>query len=62
MPDYQNELSGLMVTMIVGGTFIPMLMGIVADNVNITFSFVVPMLCMCYIIFLGIINFKKINR
>jgi fucose permease len=59
MPDYQNELSGLMVTMIVGGTFIPMIMGIVADNVNITFSFVVPMLCMCYIIFLGILNYKK---
>ncbi len=59
MPDYQNELSGLMVTMIVGGTFIPMIMGIVADNVNITFSFVVPMLCMCYIIFLGILNFKR---
>ncbi|MDD4144312.1 MAG: MFS transporter [Prolixibacteraceae bacterium] len=62
MPEYQNELSGLMVTMIVGGTFIPMIMGIVADNVNITFSFVVPMLCMCYIIFLGILNYKKINR
>jgi fucose permease len=59
MPQYQNELSGLMVTMIVGGTFIPMIMGSVADLTNITFAFIVPLLCLCYITFLGFINFNK---
>jgi fucose permease len=61
MPDHQNELSGLMVTMIAGGAFIPMIMGRVADLQNITFAFIVPLLCLCYVIFLGFINYK-INR
>jgi len=59
MPEYQNELSGLMITMIVGGTFIPMIMGSVADFTNITFAFIVPLVCLCYITFLGFINFNK---
>ena len=61
MPNHQNELSGLMVTMIAGGAFIPMIMGRVADLQNITFAFIVPLLCLCYVIFLGFINYK-INR
>ncbi len=59
MPQYQNELSGLMVTMIVGGTFLPMIMGSVADLTNITLAFIVPLLCMCYVIFLGVLNYRK---
>jgi len=62
MPDHQNELSGLMVTMIVGGTFIPMIMGIVADTTSITFAFIVPLACLCYITFLGIINFNRNHK
>jgi len=52
----------LMVTMIVGGTFIPLLMGLVADASTITFSFTVPLLCICYILFLGIINNHKKSK
>ena len=59
MPKHQNELSGLLVTMIVGGTFIPMIMGAVADATTITLSFIVPFVCLSYIAFLGIINYKK---
>jgi MFS transporter, FHS family, L-fucose permease len=59
MPEHQNELSGLLVTMIVGGTFIPMIMGSVADTTNITLAFIVPLACLCYITFLGIINYNK---
>lgn len=62
MPEYQNELSGLMVTMIVGGTFIPLLMGLAADAFTITFSFIVPLICICYVIFLGIINNHKTRK
>ena len=61
MPQHQNELSGLMVTMIVGGAFIPMMMGSVADTIGITWAFVVPLVCICYILFLGFLNFKKIK-
>jgi len=62
MPQHQNELSGLMVTMIVGGTFIPMIMGAVADTTTITFAFIVPLICMGYITFLGIINYNKKHK
>jgi len=62
MPEHQNELSGLMVTMIVGGTFIPIIMGSVADSLNITLAFFVPLLCISYIIFLGVINYNKIKK
>jgi len=48
--------------MIVGGTFIPMIMGIVADTTSITMAFVVPLACLCYITFLGIINFNKNHK
>ncbi|MGV8091091.1 MAG: sugar MFS transporter [Mangrovibacterium sp.] len=61
-PEYQNELSGLMVTMIVGGTFVPVIMGSVADIGTITLSFIVPLACTGYILFLGIINNKRIPR
>jgi len=61
MPGCQNELSGLMVTMIIGGTFIPMMMGSVADKTSVAFAFVVPLIGICYVIFLGIMNYSK-NR
>jgi fucose permease len=61
MPGHQNELSGLMVTMIVGGTFVPMIMGTIADATTITFAFIVPLVCISYVIFLGIMNYKKVE-
>ena len=61
MPEHQNELSGLMVTMIVGGAFIPLTMGLVADAASITWAFVVPLACICYILFLGFLNYNKKN-
>jgi fucose permease len=59
IPQYQNELSGLMVTMIVGGAFIPTIMGTVADSINITMAFIVPLICLCYVLFLGFLNYNK---
>jgi len=59
IPQYQNELSGLMVTMIVGGAFIPTIMGTVADSMNITLAFIVPLVCICYVLFLGFLNYNK---
>jgi len=48
-----------MVTMIVGGAFIPLMMGSVADAINITWAFAVPLVCICYILFLGFLNYHK---
>ena len=49
MPEKTNELSGLMVTAIVGGAFIPLLMGFVADKTSVVTGFIVPLAALFYI-------------
>lgn len=49
MPERTNELSGLMVTAIVGGAILPLLMGVVADAASIVGGFVVPLAALIYI-------------
>jgi MFS transporter, FHS family, L-fucose permease len=49
MPQKTNELSGLMVTAIVGGAFIPPIMGLVADTTSIEYGFLVPLVALLYI-------------
>ena len=49
MPERANELSGLMVTAIVGGALLPLLMGFIADVSNTTVAFIVPVVCVVYI-------------
>jgi fucose permease len=58
MPQRSNELSGLMVTAIVGGAFIPPLMGFVADQTTVMLGFAVPMICILYIAWLAFSNKK----
>ncbi|MEZ5082705.1 MAG: MFS transporter [Bacteroidales bacterium] len=54
MPERSNELSGLMVTAIVGGAILPPVMGKVADISSITFAFIVPFIAILYILFVSI--------
>jgi fucose permease len=49
MPSHTNELSGLMVTAIVGGAFLPPVMGMVADRTTVLAGFLVPMAAVGYI-------------
>jgi fucose permease len=49
MPEHTNELSGLMVTAILGGACLPPLMGLVADHSSVQLSFVVPLAAILYI-------------
>jgi MFS transporter, FHS family, L-fucose permease len=58
MPERSNELSGLMVTAIVGGAFIPPITGAVAD-INVQLGFMVPAACVGYI---ALIAFKFARR
>lgn len=58
MPDRTNELSGLMVTAIVGGAIIPPITGAVAD-IHVQLGFLVPAACILYIVFLAIRFAKK---
>ncbi|MCK9413549.1 MAG: MFS transporter [Prolixibacteraceae bacterium] len=60
MPEHANELSGLLVSCIAGGALIPPIMGMVADITSIQTAFVVPVVCICYILFVAIINNKTI--
>lgn len=50
MPERSNEISGLMVTAIVGGAFVPPLMGLLADITSVTIGFVVPLACVLYLL------------
>jgi len=59
MPEFTNELSGLMVTAIVGGAFVPPLMGLVADHSSVQISFLVPLACVVYIATTSALNHKK---
>lgn len=59
MPEHTNELSGLMVSAIAGGAFLPPVMGMVADVTSIQMAFVVPVLCILYLLFVAIINNRK---
>ncbi len=58
MPERTNELSGLMVTAIVGGAIIPPVMGAVADYSSTLIGFIVPLACILYISILAI-NVKR---
>jgi fucose permease len=49
MPEHTNELSGLMVTAIVGGAILPPVMGFVADRSSVQSSFLVPLAAIVYI-------------
>lgn len=60
LPEYTNELSGLLVSAIAGGAFIPPVMGVVADVTSIQAAFVVPVLCLIYLLFVAILNNRKI--
>jgi len=56
MPDRANELSGLMVTAIVGGAFVPPLMGMLADRSTVQLSFVVPLIAILYVTWVALRN------
>jgi len=58
-PDRANEISGLMVTAIVGGALIPPVMGFIADHLSVLAGFIVPLVCITTIIFSAVMNLKK---
>jgi MFS transporter, FHS family, L-fucose permease len=49
MPNRTSEISGLMVTAIVGGAFLPPLMGLVADHTSVRAGFLVPISAIAYV-------------
>jgi FHS family L-fucose permease-like MFS transporter len=52
--------SGLLCTCIVGGALMPLMQGVLADNMSLHFSYVVPLLCYLYISWVAPkLQFKK---
>lgn len=61
MPELTNEISGLMMTAIVGAAFVPVLTGAVA-NINPKYAFIVTIVCLLYVVFIWAknrTNFKQ---
>jgi len=56
MPEKTNELSGLMVTAIVGGALVPPLMGFIQDLTTVSIGFLVPLAAFVYITYVAIKN------
>lgn len=52
-PERSNEISGLMITAIIGGAIIPLLFGQVADLFGLMAGFLVPGLCLLYILIIA---------
>ena len=60
MPEHTNELSGLMVMAIVGGAFVPPLMGWLADaSGSVQTGFFVPLMAVLYILWVALMSFRK---
>jgi fucose permease len=59
MPEHTNELSGLMVTAIVGGAFLPPLMGMLADRTSVQLGFLVPVAALVYITWTAFTNLSE---
>jgi len=56
MPERSNEISGLMVTAIIGGALVPIVFGLVADLFTLMTGFIVPALCFLYIFVISTLN------
>ncbi len=58
-PLRSNEISGLMIMAVSGGAFIPLLIGVLKDNIGLTAGMMVLVACAVYILFLAVFNAKE---
>ncbi len=58
MPERNNEISGLMITAIIGGAIVPLIFGAVADTFSLMAGFAATLLCMGYIFGLSLCGIK----
>lgn len=54
LPERSNEISGLMITAIIGAAIVPVFFGVVADMAGLMAGFLVPALCMLYVLYIAI--------
>jgi len=58
MAERGNEISGLLVTAIVGGAVLPPIVGVVADHSSMLASLLVPAAAICYVFALSIVQLR----
>lgn len=54
MPERANEISGLMIMAVAGGAVVPPIMGIISRNAGTTASLFVLVVCMVYVVMVGL--------
>jgi len=59
MPERGNEISGLLVTAIVGGAVVPLIVGIVADHTSVKASLLVPVAAILYVFVLSLLQLRS---
>ena len=55
---FTSKGSGLMCSMIVGGAFIPLIQGAIADSIGYKLSFIVCVVCYLYLLFFAVKGYK----
>jgi len=55
---FTSQGSGILVTAIVGGAFIPLIQGILADNIGLQVSYIIPVFAFAYIFYYGFAGYK----
>jgi len=55
---FTSQGSGVLVTAIVGGAFLPLLQGILADNLGLQLSYIVPVFAFAYIFYYGFAGYR----
>lgn len=58
---HTSQGAGILCLAIVGGAIVPLVQGVLADLVGVQLSFVIPVLCYCYIVYYGMSGAKPIN-
>jgi FHS family L-fucose permease-like MFS transporter len=56
---FTKDGSSYLIMAIVGGGIIPPIMGAISDSSNIQTAYIVPAICYLYILFYGLIGYKK---
>ncbi len=57
-----DKASSLLIMAIVGGAIIPLLQGVLADNIGVQASYILPVICYLYIMFYGFKGSRIVSR
>ena len=59
---YTAQASGIFMMMVVGGGLMPLVQNFIADNAGYMISYVVPLICMAYMLFYAVAGCKNVNK